>query len=378
MTAKTDIFLFTEDRDTISQVQRLSENGSCVRLEGVFSDATELKAHLERSGVQTGIFDIDPDPQAHLQLMERLLQDKPNLCPVVVSRTISQDLILAAMQSGARHFIQKSALGSELPKAIGRLLQHTLTKRPPGRIVTVFSSGGGCGATTVAMNTAMELRLRFNKPVMMIDLDRFYGSAAAYLDIESNYGIADLLTHSGKIDKHLVQSTSTAYMEDFHVLLSPADTSGRSASALPLQNLPAVLEACREAYAFTVIDAPRLDDTTVTQLGELSDYTVVVFQLTIKDLKFARSIMTAFRQRGQLDKIIPLANRFQKRSRLVSVESGRQAIGADCIHLVRSDWRTAMNCLNRAKTLAEAAPRSGMRKDLLKLIEKVNLTETAL
>lgn len=375
---KTNIFLFTDDRDTVGQVQRISENGSTVRLGGVFSDPAELNTYLERSGVRAGVFDIDPDPQARLEALESLLQTHPKLCPVVVSKTISQDLILAAMQSGARHFIQKNAIGSELPQAVERLLQHTLVQRRTGKIITVFSAGGGCGATTVAMNTAMELRLQFGKPVMMIDLDRFYGSAAAYLDIESNYGIADLLAHRGKIDRNLVHSTSTAYMEDFHVLLSPADTLKTCASVLPLQNLPAVLEACRQAYAFTVIDAPRLNDDAVRQLSELSDYTVVVFQLTIKDLRLARSMMASFRQQGQLDKIIPLANRFQKRSRLVSVESGKQAIGADRIHLIRSDWRTAMTCLNRGKTLAEAAPRSGMRKDLLKLIEKVNWTETAI
>jgi pilus assembly protein CpaE len=377
MTAKTEIFLFTNDGDTVGRVRRISENGSPVRLGGVFSDPLELNAFLEHSDIQAGVFDIDPDPQTRLREMESILQAHPKLCSVVVSETISQDLILSAMQSGARHFIQKNAIGSELPQAVSRLLQHTLAKRPAGRIVTIFSAAGGCGATTVAMNTAMELRLRLGKPVMMIDLDRFYGSAAAYLDIESKYGIADLLSHKGNIDRHLVQSTSTAYMEDFHVLLSPADTAGRHASALPLQNLPAVLEACRQMYAVTVIDAPRLDDEAVKQLSELSDYTVVVFQLTIKDLRCARSIITSFRQRGHLDKIIPLANRFQKRSRLVSVESGRQAIGADHIHLMRSDWRTAMTCLNRGKTLAEAAPRSGMRKDLLKLIDHVNLTETS-
>jgi pilus assembly protein CpaE len=371
MTAKLDIFLFSGDEDTVGQVRHVSQNGSPIRLGGVFTEPSELKGYLERAGVQAGIFDIDPNPEERLTHLEELVRDNPQLCTIVVSKTINQNLILSAMQAGARHFLQKSSIGAELSGVMGKLLQHTGLKRATGSVLTVFSSSGGCGATTVALNTAMELRLTTNKPVLMIDLDRCYGATSAYLDINSEYGIADVLTHDGKIDKHLIQSSSASYIEDFHVLLSPAGTSNPRTRTMKTQNLKNVLEACREAYAYTVIDAPRLDDETVNTLCDVSDFTIVVFQLTIKDLKFARSMISMFKQSGRADKVIPLANRFQKRSRLVSAEAGKQVIGADQMVLIRSDWRSATTCLNKGKTLAEAAPRSGMRKDFLKLISRI-------
>ncbi|MCE5185278.1 MAG: AAA family ATPase [Planctomycetaceae bacterium] len=375
MTAKIDIFLLTGDKDTIVQVQSVSQNGSPIRLGGVFSEPADLKSYLEKTEIQAGIFDIDPDPERRLNCLETLMREHPKLCAIVVSKTMSQNLILSAMQAGARHFLQKSTLNKELGGVMGKLLQHMGLKRATGSVLTVFSSSGGCGATTVALNMAMELRLTSQKPVLMIDLDRCYGAASAYLDIESDYGIADVLTHDGKIDKHLIQSSSASYMENFHVLLSPAGISNSRVKTMKTGNLKNVLEACREAYAYTVIDAPRLDDETVNELAELSDFTIVVFQLTIKDLKFARSMISSFKQRGQMDKVIPLANRFQKRSRLVAVESGKQALGSDQMVLIRSDWRSAMNCLNKGKTLAEAAPRSGMRKDFLKLISRIHRSD---
>lgn len=371
MTAKIDIFLYTTDQETLGQVREVSLNGSPIRLGGVFADGPELKAYLERTGVQAGLFDIDPDPESRLAQLEALKREHPKLCAIVVSKTISQSLILSAMQAGARHFMQKSAISAELSGAMGKLLLHAGLKRPTGSVLTVFSSSGGCGATTVALNTAMELRLTTQKPVLMIDLDRCYGAAGAYLDVESSYGIADVLTHDGKVDKHLIQSSSASYMEDFHVLLSPMGVKNCRVKNMKTQNLKNVLEACREAYAYTVIDAPRMDEETVRELSELSDFTIVVFQLTIKDLKFARTMISTLKQAGQGDKLIPLANRFQKRSRMVAVDSGKQALGTEQMYLIRSDWRSAMNCLNKGKTLAEAAPRSGMRKDLLKLVSRI-------
>lgn len=371
MTAKIDIFLYTDDQGTVEQVRHVSLNGSPIRLGGIFAEAPELKSYLDRSSVQAGLFDIDPDPQGRLSQLEGLMREHPKLCAIVISNSINQQMILSAMQAGARHFMQKDAISADLAGVMDKLLQGTGLKRPTGQVLTVFSSSGGCGATTVALNTAMELRLTTQKPVLMIDLDRCYGAASAYLDVESNYGIADVLTHDGKVDKSLIQSSSASYMEDFHVLLSPAGVSNARVKNVKTENLKNVLEACREAYAYTIIDAPRMDEELVKELSELSDFTIVVFQLTIKDLRFARSMMNAMRQNGLADKVIPLANRFQKRSRLVAVESGKQALGADQIFLIRSDWRNAMHCLNKGKTLAEAAPRSGMRKDFLKLISRI-------
>jgi hypothetical protein len=64
MTAKLDIFLFSGDEDTVGQVRHVSQNGSPIRLGGVFTEPSELKGYLERAGVQAGIFDIDPIPKS--------------------------------------------------------------------------------------------------------------------------------------------------------------------------------------------------------------------------------------------------------------------------------------------------------------------------
>jgi pilus assembly protein CpaE len=285
---------------------------------------------------------------------------------------MTQELILSAMQAGARHFMQKGLIHEQLSGVMGRLLIHTGVKRKTGSVITVFSASGGCGATTVALNLANEMRIKTSKGVLVIDLDRCYGAASAFLDLRSEYGIDDVLTYEGKIDKHLVQSSSCSYKDDFHVLLSAAGTSRKSVRDIDPSSLVDVLQACRLAYGYTVVDAPRMDEQTVKVLSEISDFTIVVFQLTLKDLKCARSIITMFKDLGlSQDRIIPLANRFAKRGPLVGIADSKRALGAENVYSIRSDWRNAINCLNTGKTLADAAPRSAMRKDLLKLVDEI-------
>ncbi|MHC4772488.1 MAG: AAA family ATPase [Planctomycetota bacterium] len=355
MTPKTKIFLVSKDKKTIQHVDAVAHNGSPIEVDQVLSDIGLVEQYLDNSGITAGIVDIDPNPTEMLGELEAMTSANPRLCTVVVSETITQDLILSAMQAGARHFLQKGSVHNELSGVMGRLLTHNGVKRKTGSVLTVFSASGGCGATTVALNVANELRLKASKPVLVIDLDRCYGAASAYLDIKSDYGIDDVLSYEGKIDKHLIQTSSSSYKDDFHVLLSSAGSSNKP-QGWGGQGLSDVLQACRQAYAYTVIDAPRMDEQTVKQLSELSDFTIVVFQLTFKDLK-----------------IIPLANRFKKRGPLVPIDDGKRALGTDTVYHIRSDWRNAINCLNTGKPLAETAPHSGMRKDFLKLVNEIQL-----
>ncbi len=372
MTPKTKIFLVTKDKKTIQHVDAVANNGSPIEVDKVFPEISWMDQYLGDSEITAGIVDIDPNPTEVLAELEAMVNANPNLCTIVVSENITQELILAAMQAGARHFLQKGTVHAELSGVMGRLLTHSGVKRRTGSIITVFSASGGCGATTVALNVANELRLKASKPVLVIDLDRCYGAASAFLDIKSDYGIDDVLTYEGKIDKHLIQSSSCSYKEDFHVLLSAAGTTKKTTRDIDPECLTSVLQACRQGYAHTVIDAPRMDEQTVKVLTELSDFTIVVFQLTLKDLKFARSIITMFKDLGlSEDKIIPLANRFKKRGALIDIDDSKRALGTGNVRSIRSDWRNAMNCLNNGKTLADIAPRSPMRKDFQKLIDEM-------
>ncbi len=372
MTPKTKIFLVTKDKKTIQHVDAVANNGSPIEVDRVLPDISWMDQYLGDSEVTAGIVDIDPNPTEVLAELEAMTSANPNLCTIVVSENITQKLILAAMQAGARHFLQKGTVHKELSGVMGRLLTHSGARRKTGSIITVFSASGGCGATTVALNVANELRLKASKPVLVIDLDRCYGAASAFLDIKSDYGIDDVLTYEGKIDKHLIQSSSCSYKEDFHVLLSAAGTTKKTTRDIDPECLTSVLQACRQGYAHTVIDAPRMDEQTVKVLTELSDFTIVVFQLTLKDLKFARSIITMFKDLGlSEDKIIPLANRFKKRGALIDIDDSKRALGTGNVRSIRSDWRNAMNCLNNGKILADIAPRSPMRKDFQKLIDEM-------
>lgn len=374
MTKGYDILLVTKEAATVAKIKSALEGSDMLNLAGVCKETSELRSHLSSKKVQAVIVDIDPDPSRILYELANILTAHPKIYIVVVCSHFTKKLALQAMQAGVRHYLEKNTIASELTQELQQLI-HGSAKKEAGfgsTVISVFSAGGGCGATTVAINLANELKLMTSKPVLVIDLDSCYGTVSAYLGIKSEYGILDVLARKGLIDRHLIQSSAYAYKDDFHVLPSPASIKSPKDGSLQFDNLPRVLEACREFYQYTVIDAPRLAETDLARLAGLSDIALVVFQLTVKDVNFARSMVLSLTKSGIAgEKIMSVANRVKKRGPMVRLEDGKKAVGVKSLHAIRSDWRKAMKSVNSARPLAQAVQKSGLRSDFKKLAAKV-------
>jgi pilus assembly protein CpaE len=373
MTSGFDILLVTKEDTTANAIKSVIDKSEDLTLAGICQDVSELRNYLSNKKVQTVVVDIDPDPSQILHNLSGILTAYPKTYVVVVCSSFNKKLVVQAMQAGARHYLEKETIASELSNELKQLLQDGKRKEAGlGSVISIFSAGGGCGATTVAINLASELRLLASKPVLTIDLDSSYGTMSTYLGIKTRYGISDVLSHKGLIDKHLITSSAYSYMDGFNVLASPASIESTRTKSLQFENLPAALEACRQVYGYTVIDAPRMPESTITNLASMSDVVLVVFQLTVKDVNFARSMVLSLTKSGIAgEKIISLVNRVKKRGPLVRLEDSKKAVGLNACLTIRSDWRKAMKSVNRGQPLAHVARGSGLRKDYRKLAAKV-------
>lgn len=374
MTSGSNILLVTKENNTANMIKSALDKSGIMTLTGICQDISELRSYLSNKKVHAVVVDIDPDPSRALYDLGRILTAYPQTYIVVVCSSFTKKLALQAMQAGVRHFLDKKTIAAELAKELQMLL-HEDRKKEAGldsAVISIFSAGGGCGATTVAVNLASELRLSSSKPVLAIDLDSCYGTVSTYLGIKSRYGIADVLAHKGLIDKHLIQSSAYSYMDDFHVLASPASIESPRTKSIQYENLSRALEACRQIYRYTVIDAPRMPERTVIDIASLSDVVLVVFQLTVKDVNLARSMVLSLTKSGiSAEKVILLANRVKKRGPLVRLEDSKKAIGLGSCQAIRSDWHKAMKSVNRGQPLSQVARRSGLRSDFRKLADKV-------
>jgi pilus assembly protein CpaE len=378
-----DVLLLTAQEDVAIRVRAVIESGRTGADLVVCTTIAELKSRLKKTGDgQTGavaLVDIDEDVRQTLYALGKIGSAFPHTRFVVFSERFSEDLVLQAMQVGARHFLRKKTIETELPAVLDRLISvKAETAVQAGDVIAVFSCGGGCGATTAAVNLACELHLADAKRTLIVDLDEHYGGVATHLGLKGDYGVAHVLGRTGMIDRDLIETSVTTAAEGLEVLLSPAVAKADSAEAMDYGNLLKVVDACRESHEYVIVDAPRLREQAMADLASVCGLAVVVFQLTVRDVAMAKSRVDFLTECGVArNHILPLANRVRKRGPLLRLEDSEQVIGMKPFHCVRNSWRTAVRCLSHGQPLAQGAKRSGLRRDYRKIIKKIHQRMTA-
>lgn len=372
-----DVLLLTAEKETMAAVKAAVQSDSVGGAANVCKSMVELRTRVSAPAKAATrsivIVDIDDNPQQTLFDLSKLVAGNPGLLLVVVSREFNEKLVLQAMQAGARHFLRKSAISKDLLTVLDRLLLHE-SQAPTrlGDVVSVFACSGGCGATTAAVNLATELYLETSKPVLLIDLDPHYGSVAHHLNLRGRYGVAHILNREGAIDRHLVESSTVQFAKGLDVLLSPAAADADTHQPMNYDNLLKVIEACREAYTYVVIDAPRLPRQAVADLASVTRVGVLVFRLTVRDVAYARTMVAALTEAGMpRDRILALANQVKTRGPLLKAVETQKALGVKPLICVRTDWKKAIRSINHGQPLVHSARRSGLRRDLRKVVTQV-------
>ena len=173
MASEIDILLVTNEEATTEMVKSAFKESKGFDLADVQKDLSNIRSYLSGRKAQAVIVDIDPDPPRILRDLGAICNAHPETFVLVVCSKLTKKLVLQAMQAGARHFIEKTNLGSELSEGLRTLIPDG-GKIATGRrsmVVPVFSAGGGCGATTVAVNLSNELQLLTSEQVLTIDLE---------------------------------------------------------------------------------------------------------------------------------------------------------------------------------------------------------------
>ena len=370
------VWLLSVDPKTIGLVRAALQSDGGLATGGVCSDLQELTANLERGEIPAAVVDIDAQPSPMLRAMEPVISRFPQTRFVVLSSRFSNELILEAMQVGARHFVLKQSIEADLPGVVRRLT--TSAGRAGGRaeqlgeVVTIVSSGGGCGATTLAVNLANELNILTSSPAMIVDMDAHYGAVATYLGLGGEYGVADVMNRYGAIDPQLVRTTALAYSDGLHALISPSSVNFSHPAELSFDQVEEAITACKRAYPRIVIDAPRLSMDATAKLASMSCATLIVGQLSVKDIRTARAISAALTERGvQSHTLRFVAGRYTKRG-MLSREDAERGLGGLELELVCNDFRSANHSINVGEPLARCAPRSGLRHDIERLAGVIN------
>ncbi len=334
----------------------------------------DLEKRLDQDASGLVIIDIEPEPSVMLEYVGQLVDAHPRCRFVVVAPAFDKQLLLESMQAGARHFLPRDWIGPDVVPICRELVDQIggASSASCGAVLTVLSAGGGCGATTLAVNLAAELGELASQRALVVDFDTRFGGVGTHLGIKGDYGLADILAREGPLDIELVRSTAVSRGDRVGVLLSPSAINFTEPSPLYLDEIADVLGVLRSGFPATVIDAPALPFEAMGALAANSTGVIIVMQLTVKDLHNARVLLRAVSSLGIETPVHVVANRCRGAGKPITLKEAAETLEfAGEIVPLPDDPGAAMRSLNAGEPLLDSCPKSKLRKQIVLLARRI-------
>lgn len=289
---------------------------------------------------------------------------RPATSVILVRKRMDSSMLATSMRSGVRDVVAVRDL-SQLVDAVRRaqtLAAAMRTTSPPttsdegersGSLITVFSTKGGVGKSTIATNLAAAIQT-LGKRVCIVDLDVQGGDVAIMLQLLPIRSLSDIESLGGVFDTSGVLSLLTTHHSGVSVLAAPLHLEARD-SVSPAQ-VTKVLEVLKTAFDVIVIDtSPAFDDLGLSAFDH-SDYLVLVGTLDIpalKNLKMATGTLDLLSMpRSQWRLVL---NRADSKVGLTPAEF-EKTLGLSISASIPTS-RDVLASVNRGETLVASQPR---------------------
>jgi pilus assembly protein CpaE len=317
---------------------------------------------------------LDPAPEDMIAFVRQVLVQRPDLPVFAISECNDGQVILTAMRAGIREYLTKPVERGQLETALERIAQHVASRAEPGRIISVMSSVGGGGATTIAVNLAVELANLCEgtgRNVALVDLDYRFGQVSTMLDVQPQYSIADLCDTPENVDPALVKKVMVEHASGVHILARPQHFA--QSELITAAHCAGVLSTLQDLYKYVIIDGPTRFDLGAKAVLDLADMHLMVMHLLVPSVRTVHRILDELSSNGyNLDRVKLICNRAGKESGYLEREQVEATLDREMFFVLPDDWKTVSAAVNMGVPLSRAAPKTRICQAFMELATMIH------
>jgi pilus assembly protein CpaE len=205
---------------------------------------------------------------------------------VALNRVKDADLILRCVRRGACEFLSDISAAS-VRAVFDRLGRDRSSQahRRDGIVYMVLPAKPGCGASTIAVHLALELRSGGQRKVLLVDADALTASVGFILKLKSEYHLEHVLRDWSRMEDDLWSRLVVAY-SGMDVLLAPEDPATRLEIGAALAD--EMLAWWKQRYDAVVLDLPDVRSASDSGLLAHADRTLLITTNELAALHAAR------------------------------------------------------------------------------------------
>lgn len=357
------------DAESAALVRRILAAHPSMAIVGEFTHASEAAHQAPARRPDLMIVDVEPatdgaDPDAAARLIESLARALPGSVILATGPGVSAEFVIQIIRAGALEFIRRPVQRDDFLAALDKVLRlrrGISQARRPGHVISVFSTKGGLGVTTLATNLAVCVAERSPGSTMLVDLDARHSDTATFLNLQPSYSIVDALENLERLDESFLRGLVSKHASGLVVLCGP---SRLERSPITASQVEAGLTIIRSYFDHVVLDLRHdFDPATIAAL-EASDTILFLTGLNVSALRSGGTGLAAFRHLGLDLKKVRIVVMREDTGADVTVKHAREALGLPIFWKIPSDYPAVVASINRGEPVVLASPRSKVTKSL--------------
>lgn len=264
---------------------------------------------------------------------------------------------------------------SILEMKIEKLLpaQQGQEKPKQAEVITVCSTKGGVGKTTISVNLAASLAKK-DKKVVVLDLDLQFGDVSILFDLQPKKTIYEWIKESYENDDGQIKEFLSVHESGVEVLSAPL--MPEFAELVNGKHIEVILQKLKEEYDYIIVDTPpALVETGLVAL-ENSEHILLITAMDLPTLKNGKIAIETLKLLGLNDKVRVILNRDAPIENM-NISVVERILGEPVSAKIPSDYKTVVSSLNKGKPFVLNEPKSSVAKGVHNLsndilgIEKV-------
>jgi pilus assembly protein CpaE len=238
-----------------------------------------------------------------------------------------------------------------------------------GSVISIVSTLGGVGVTTLAASLGLSARHSLDKRVGLLDLDLQAGGLSIFLNIEPTRSILDVADPQKKLDSIQLESALTKHTSGAYVLAAPKRIE--DSEQISDVTVGAVVDLMRQLFDLVVIDCGRHINAATVAAWERSDRLLYVIDQSVAAARCAWRFMELFGRLG-LNAIEPafVLNRYSTQS-AISEEQLANTLARQLFAKIPRDDKALERVLLRGQDLWQVAANSPLARSVEELASRL-------
>ncbi|MCC8952387.1 AAA family ATPase [Bradyrhizobium sp. Pear77] len=302
------IVCFVNDELSAAALRKGLDGSNLVIRRGNIRHATRmLETDTDLSALVTDISGID-DPFTELERLASVCPPDVKVCLIGENREIT--FYRELMEIGLTEYLPRPltrdmVLDQLRPKLLGEVAPAQNDRG--GHVVSICGAQGGAGATSVAINLALQLAETTKAKVALLDLHLQGGETAVMLGVRPGPGLRIALENPMRADTLFLERAAIDVND--RVVLISGDEELDAKLDITEAGVRHVLGLLRQRFNYVVVDVPVPFPASIYPVIQMSRHVLVLLEAEVTGLRNAHALRNAVTNIAGKDRVFTLLNR---------------------------------------------------------------------